>query len=437
MANSPGFSVFPPEIVDEIVQRTPPVDLFSLCRVERRLHDICVPYIYEEIELVESGALLQFSDALRSRPYLSELVKALTMWVASLTAAMHRALSYLFSDCHEDLFARPHKRHIPPYFSEEDNKIRVACATAISGFNNLVYFQLTRPWSLLPLLPFVSLQCLRSFATTFSNHLAPFLDSHPQIEELHIQRMEYKAQFHASMPHVHLQALREFTGPELVASAVIPDSRVRTPTIWWAHPPMRLTSPAKCLALIARASSITELHNMTNGWDAPNPFFVATALPNLTLLRFQNLRRDSSPPQREKFHTQLLAALPAFHYLETLTLDEPARRPPFTRATFNAEWDLLHAWYSLCPTLRKCTLLSGLRWKRPRRAPARWIPVNDGSLARPGKFFKWFMQIVLTCEHSVMKAYLVVLPKLDSEAISLVDDIKHTRFHDLDGVHFS
>lgn len=128
------------------------------------------------------------------------------------------------------------------------------------------------------------------------------------------------------------------------------------------------------------------------------------------------------------FQAYLLEALSEFHQLETLTLEEPGRLPPFTRATFDAEWALLHEWHARCPTLRKCTLLSGLRWERPRSDPARWIPVNDGSLEHPGTFFGWFMEsFVLTRESSVISAYLRVLPETGSGAISLIPSRPGTR----------
>ncbi|KAJ7486772.1 hypothetical protein FB451DRAFT_1391659 [Mycena latifolia] len=382
-----SFTILPPEIVDEIVQ------------VDQRLHEICLPYIYGAVTLYKTGALVAFSDTLNSRPVISGLVKTLKI------------------DCHQEVFARPHKRHVPPQFSENDNAVREACGAAIGGLMRLVSLEIIRPWSLLPLLPSGSFLLLRTLITKFSPHLPKFLKDHPHIESLSIELMTAKAQFHAQIPPIHLPALRAFTGPEAIARAVIADASVPALNIFWDPPPMRQTPAAATLARLALAATpITELHNDMDGWGTPDPRALARALPALTVLTYLNLRRDSSHEERAAFIAALTAALPDLHHLDTLALEDPALRARLAlqhTSTLDDEWRLLHRWHSLCPTLRECTLLSGVCWVRAPTTLVLWVPGNAGRLARVGRFFEWFQETLMREETGkVLTTYASLLEKM-------------------------
>ncbi|KAJ7469066.1 hypothetical protein FB451DRAFT_1560120 [Mycena latifolia] len=393
MSDSASFDILPPEIIYQIIQHSEPRDLLALCRVAWRVHSICVPSIYKAVVLSRTGALVQFSEALRSRPAFSEMVETLTI------------------NCNEDVFARPHMRHVAPHLADTDDALRTACGTAIGSLHKLVHFKLIRPWSLLPLLPPAALPSLRSFATSFSEHLATFLHTHLQIESLTIDPMERTAQFRAQMFSVHLPSLRDFAGPEVVARAIIPFSSVTAPTMFWDPAVMRHASAAKSIACLALAEEpVTELYNIMTGWDAPSPLSIAAALPELSILQFKNLARNSTAAQREAFLIALTTALPALRHLTTLVLDEPAWRAPPIDSTFDWEWEVLHLWGDLCPALSDCTLLSGVRWERLPGANSVWLPITGDALDAVEPFFPWFFATLSAEENeSMLKKYWQLL----------------------------
>ncbi|KAJ6564896.1 hypothetical protein DFH09DRAFT_1475376 [Mycena vulgaris] len=370
-----SFTLFPDEIIDEIVQHMPLSDLLAFCRGDDRLHAICLPHIYGAVELTETGSLVQFCKTLRSRKALKALVKSLSI------------------NCHEDIFAcTPRRRRLKgvPQFSPDEEEIRAACAAAISSLHNLVDLTLARPWSIIPLLPRRAFPQLRTLDITFSPHLAGFLADHPRITSLFVEPLYKTAQFFVQIPGMHLPALREYTGPEVVARAVLPVSSVTTITVYWDPPPLRQRLATECLSSLALSNTpVTTLRNIINGWQAPSPLAIAQALPRLEILEFLNLRRDSSPEQRAAFLRDLAVALPLLPRLTTLVVHEPGHDHPNTPATFKKEWSLLKHWYSLCPTLTECMLLSGTRWERWPEAPMKWVPVRASD-----EFYRWFGSMI-------------------------------------------
>ncbi|KAJ6564888.1 hypothetical protein DFH09DRAFT_1475375 [Mycena vulgaris] len=329
MAAPSSFAILPDEIIDEIVQHTPPSDLLSLCRVgDRRVHPICMAHIYVVVELTGMGALVQFCKKLRSRKALKALVKSLSI------------------NFHEDIFAcKPRRRRLKgvPQFSS-DEEIPAACAAAIGGLHNLVDLTLARPWSILPFLS------RRAFPhITFSPHLAAFLANHPRITSLSVEPLYRAAQFFVQIPGMHLAALREYTGPERLLGS----------------PPLRQRLATECLSSLALSNTpVTALRNVISGWQAPSPLAIAQALPRLEILEFLNLRCDSSPEQRAvRLPPRPRRRTPTAPRLTTLVVHDSGRGHPDTPATFT-ERRLLKHWYSLCPTLTECKLLSGTRWER-------------------------------------------------------------------------
>ncbi|KAJ7486746.1 hypothetical protein FB451DRAFT_1168147 [Mycena latifolia] len=267
MAGSASFSILPPELVDEIVQWASQSD------IQIYLHFVASTGAFMKSVYPTSKAQSCCTrQALNSGPGISELVKTLRV------------------NCHEEVFAPPHKRHVPPQFLVNDSAVREACGAAIEGLKRLVSLEIIRP--------------------CFSPHLPKFLQDHPRIESLSIDVMETNAQFHAQIPQIRLPALRAFTGPELVARAIIAGAAVPSPTIFWPPPPpMRQTPAAATIARLALAATpITELHNEVDGWDTPDPRALARALPALTVLTFLNLRREEA--RGSAFLIALTAALP-------------------------------------------------------------------------------------------------------------------------------
>ncbi|KAJ7501108.1 hypothetical protein B0H11DRAFT_2375200 [Mycena galericulata] len=362
----PSLSLFPTELLDEIAQRTPRRDLPALCGAgDRRVHAVCLPYLYKSVHIYSDAALERFCDTVRGNPDVSVLVKTLRIRILWATRA--------------------------PILSKDR---RVACATALGGLHALETLELElladRNIHLLPHLPRTAFPRLRTLIATLSHDLGPFLRAHPSIERLSVGGPRRASHYRLQIPPVRLPLLRVFEGPEVLARAVIPGSRVVAPTVWWDPKLIRRTPHPNCLAFLARpqTGSVAELCSVMNGWGSPKPTFVAANIPRVNCLRFRNLRRDSSQEQRERFLADLLAALPSLRRLSRLVLEEPCRRPADVARTFDGEWKLLWKWSDACPSLEDCTMLSGVRWQRS--SMAQWLPVEGQPLESSQVFASWF-----------------------------------------------
>ncbi|KAJ7462451.1 hypothetical protein FB451DRAFT_1562451 [Mycena latifolia] len=380
MAAPASFATFPSELVDAIAKQAPPAALHALCRVDRRLYVISLPYLYATVVLNKTGSLVQFSETLISRPALSDWVKILII------------------ECDEEIFPRSHDRRLRPHSDANDGR-RAACATAIGGLKNLTDLVIRRPLSLLSLLPSASFPGLQAFSAKFSPHLPYFLDSHRSIESLWIPPMTKVSQFGSYMPRIHLPALREFTGPELVMRAVIPGSLVTALAVSWDPTNILTETRSTSVACLAQsAASITELTNILHGWDTLDAQTVC-GLPEVAVLRFSNRQPGSSDvqqwrfvlEQRDEFIAKLTLALPIFPNLTTLVIDDPARRMKLRKSSFDWDWRHLNLWSSRCPTLRDCTLFDLIHWQRLPSTPDLWFPVDASGLARSGIFLLWFV----------------------------------------------
>ncbi|KAJ7162702.1 hypothetical protein C8R43DRAFT_1173484 [Mycena crocata] len=347
--------MLPEELIDGIVHLTSPSELLALCVADKRLHAICVPYIYDAVKIMHPEALVAFCEVVGSWPMLAKLVHRLKI---SFEEYSHSA---------------PDAAQTNPL---NQLQCRTTCATALGGLTKLLDFDIYGPMDLLPLLPPNSFPLLEAFASGFSKHIGPFLSAHTTIKHLQVGFLESIAHRRVQIPPVSLTVLETFYGPKVVARAVLPGSQVAAPAIIWETCALRDVCAEKCIMQLAQIQvPITELHNTMGGWDAPDPRRISEAMPNVEILRFENIRRDSSREHRETFLKALAAALPSFRSLGQIILEEQAQHPPLVDKTFDKEWALLQQWATLCPTLQDCTFLSGLRWHKSPDS-GEWWPVN-------------------------------------------------------------
>ncbi|KAJ7134045.1 hypothetical protein C8R43DRAFT_956352 [Mycena crocata] len=354
----------PSEIIDEIVQHAPPRELLALCRADRRMYAIAITYVYRIVDIATPTALVEFCDALCAREVLVKLVTVLTISFANTADSQSR-------------------RNIL-----NDRQRRATCATTIAKLHNLTELEITRAPYLLPLLPPDSFPHLRHFHATFTPHISHFLRGHPLLEALHIGYPQKHSQSRVQIPPLHLTQLRAFSGPEVLARAVLPGSRVTHPIIYWDPEPWRRAPAEKCIARLALVGSpVAALHSVMSGWDAPDPRAIAAALPDLVALEFQNL---GPPDRRVEFLDNLIAALPRFTRLRRLALYDEVQYPPWAESILDWEWEELDLWQTLCPSLEDCTLFSGIRWVRcPKRKM--WLPAPTTDRVEEGEsFLRWF-----------------------------------------------
>ncbi|KAJ7077549.1 hypothetical protein B0H15DRAFT_1026163 [Mycena belliarum] len=393
-----GFATLPPELICEIVKCSATPFALELSSTNRRLHAVCTPFVYRDIRLSEEGDLLKLSETLRSRPGLAKLVRKISI------------------ECDEELFTARLRRNKGPTFR------RVKCAAAIGSLENLERLTL-RPCLMMPLLPAGAFPKLRKLVTRFSPHLAPFLETHPTIQVLHIDTEDTDAGEGAEMASVVLPALREFTGPAVVAAAVIPGSRVAAPTIRWDDPATPAPAAAARIARLARAQAhLTELSSLTTAWNAP-VLALARALPHLTVLRVANLAPGLQRAAHRAFRAALAGALAHLPCLVTLDVAAPTYGRVQTRAELGGEWRDLRAWRGLCPSLRRCTLLSRIAWERLPAAPDLWFPVNAGDTldCDPSQFLQWFRGAIWRTGAETRERYEALLCEWFPEEMAELD----------------
>ncbi|KAJ7134021.1 hypothetical protein C8R43DRAFT_639519 [Mycena crocata] len=376
--------LFPDEIFDRLARHVPLSDLLALCRADRRMYAICLPHIYHTVDVKTPDALIKFCDALSARETLPPLVESLRIDFEEYTCTV-----------------------INPAQSNplNDRALRATCATAIGRLPGLTSLAVLHASYLLPLLPLKdSLPKLNTLTTSFSHHIIPLLKSHPALTSLHVSAPSKPTHGRVQFPRIALPELQSFSGPEILARAVLPGSRVRNAVVIWAQRAparkrrSRWTGAAKWLAQLQQQERITALENVfvVNVDAAPAVcLLLATVVPGIMELKFRlcgELLSSSSaahssvtgtqPSLSPAFRAALIVALPTFGSLTTLSLFKPlsvGRKRELAllnggelglvndrdlTLSNNRELRLLNVWHALCPTLQDCTLPSGARWVR-------------------------------------------------------------------------
>ncbi|KAJ7447484.1 hypothetical protein FB451DRAFT_1567556 [Mycena latifolia] len=173
---------------------------------------------------------------------------------------------------------------------------------------------------------------------------------------------------HEPIPSVHLPALRDFTGPEIVARAVVPGSTVSAPTVIWDLSIYETSAPMSAGRFALVPAPLTKLTNIMSCWAALDP-----------------------PHPRER--------LP------------PLERVPPQKATFEIEWNTVHGLQDRCLTLHSCTLFSHVDWACLPSAPPMWFPISAVDMECAESVNLWFQSTRL--RHAVV----LRAPTIESAAI--------------------
>ncbi|KAJ7169235.1 hypothetical protein C8R43DRAFT_1155783 [Mycena crocata] len=341
LRNPSGFSAFPTEILLEIVQHTRRSDCLALCHVgDWRIHAVCIRFIYKIVYLYSADAVVKFCATIRSGTVFRDLVEALRI---GLETSSSPSLSHT---------------HRVPSALHDDPECAAACATAIGTLSKIVNLQLLNTAPLLPhLLLIPSLfPCLRTFTASFSADIGLFVRNHPSLEYIDVRGVPSRPEDGVPIDPIHLPLLQAFAGPEVLAAAVLPGSRVSTPNIRWQFRSLRNSDPSGCLASLALVSvPINVMCNIMDYWEPRAPEALVRAQPDLLSLRFRVLCRQQKLGREQAFLTALTKALPAFRRLKELVLFGVMRGVSYGIPRFMHEWDLLHLWHDRCPRSRRAT----------------------------------------------------------------------------------
>ncbi|KAJ7108969.1 hypothetical protein C8R43DRAFT_1139773 [Mycena crocata] len=349
--------MLPEELIDKIVQLTPPAELLALSLANSRMYAIAVPRIYNHVEVKRPQALISFCAALQGRLMLSELVQVLIIDFTRYTRKLKNP-----------------GRANPLY----NRAVQAVCAAAIGTLQNMVIFTARHATYLLPLLP--KFPNLESFSSNFSHEIGPFIRANQQIRVLRVGEALKPKQRRAQVLPVRLPYLERFVGPPVLGRAVLPFSYVDRATVLWDLNERK----DRWLVLLRRVVPITKLDNVMFCYEEPNPFHIAIALPGLESVKFRIMVPRAAKEERQEFVELLTMSMSRYTRLKNLEFSHPRQPPPLTQDTFDFEWDLLQRWYSLCPTLRWCLMPSGTAWVYAGPGPLAglWLPGNLEELSQ-------------------------------------------------------
>ncbi|KAJ7641962.1 hypothetical protein FB45DRAFT_1022677 [Roridomyces roridus] len=378
-----GLQDCPTELIHEIAKHSTRADLLSLAYVgDKDIYKICIPYQYETANIHSLAGFFQFCEtvAMESNARLAACVRAVRF-------DTHKA------DAPSNLSTGESNAGLAGLSTDQAQ----ACATGIANLHSLRSLELLHPLVcyIIPRIHNVVFSLLHTFAAPFSLHLDQFLRSNSQIQHLNIPStgaLQRTAQIPSGS--IRLPHLRTFVGPEVLARAVMPHSRVTEPAVIWdPKPPAgRIRETLSCL--VQSTAGIKGLRTHTYGWpEALLALIIEHFGTNLRVLEFRNYRKTPSRRSPRAFFATLVDNIHRFPELTTLLVHNAPHITAHNlnsidKEAFEAEWNSIQTYYRLCPRLDDITLLSGVQWQRV--AGERWIPVDGQALKKSKEFDDWF-----------------------------------------------
>ncbi|KAJ7172926.1 hypothetical protein C8R43DRAFT_1119747 [Mycena crocata] len=257
----------PIELIDNIVQLSDRGDLLALARTNHLAHSVCLRWMYRTVSLRDDVRAIGFFKILVSNTEAAQCVRELYIRLESLD----------MSESHE-IFDEMAHLHLPS---------------------------------------------LRDCTAPFSDSLAPFLQLHPQLVSLAVavtKGPNAGIAYPAVMPVVHLPAVRDFSGPDIVAGALVPNS-----------------SATKVRIPVARLTSL----NIVFDWDTALLPAIVQHAPNPRLLAIRNMLSPHDSAERDIFLLRLNDTVPAFKNLTSLYFLGSAIPPDFSSAALAREFHLV------------------------------------------------------------------------------------------------
>ncbi|KAJ7081260.1 hypothetical protein C8R44DRAFT_895132 [Mycena epipterygia] len=336
-------------------------DLLQLSQTNRTVNDICRRWIYRSVVL---------EDPVRA-------VGCCKTLISNIEA----------SNCVRFVVIRFHPRRMLKSF----------CRILRMAFYNLKSLQsieISTSPELFATLSDIHFPRLRECSIPFCVDVISFLQLHPKMVALSLDPVpHHSVLYRTSIPAIHLPDLQMFSGPEIVALSVIPQSRASHILIFW-DPRLKTEFSGAFEAMASSGTPLFEVQNILVTWDTTLLTAISKCIPNLTSLSVRNVSSIPLPVQMELFFTCLDETIKSLRSLTSLCVIQGAL--PVTLDTDDLDWEFhtVRKWGDMSPALHCCLLPSETKWVRIR--PNVWYPSNHTDnttdmLAR----FRWFVTTVI------------------------------------------
>ncbi|KAJ7244416.1 hypothetical protein B0H12DRAFT_808538 [Mycena haematopus] len=373
-----GLSSLPNELIHTIAGHCRSTDLLNFCQTSRRIHGICLQWIYRTIRLLDVDQVIKCCQTIILRPHAAAAVR-------SLQIACFPRFGF------------------KTFYSTIER--------AIPRLTNVQVLRISNSRTIFRLFCHMHFPRLSECAVPSSRAIVPFLKKNPTITTLHVlpcleglgsinglYDADAAFEFTSPLEPIHMPNLEAFVGPINIACSVIPQSRACRITIYWGTDPIMTFSEG--LAVLARSKvDIIELNNLICNWDGALLFAIAEHLPRVQRLLFRNLMDYDD---EEDFMNSIEQTLPSLHFLETMDLLEGFRDGSNVDA-LDDEFTIVRRWTTASPRLCHVGFPSNNTWGILCGA---WFPgaatlglIMFHSLEMDlstMRHFKWFFQTTAT-----------------------------------------
>ncbi|KAJ7171101.1 hypothetical protein C8R46DRAFT_1087646 [Mycena filopes] len=319
-----GFPSLPNELLHAIAGYCEKRDLLTLCRVDRKMHAVCLKWIYRGIKLENLGGVVKCCKTVVLYPEMALLVREFR-----ILCAPHYAFGAFYST------------------------VRLA----ISTFQNLNTLRV-ESWPILRSLSDIHLPRLGDCSIPASPEMFTFLKRNSTISTLRIISGHEIESF--PLQPIHMPELRDFGGPASVARCVVPRSQTYRITNQWA------TSDnfSDCLAACSLSKAeVMQLSNIITSWDSALLSAVAQHMSGVQALLFQNVMDDDPSQPFLQFVDVILPSLSALNHLVLYPPESLDTFAIWTDAEASDEdFATLRRWSALSPTLGGVLLPTGPVW---------------------------------------------------------------------------
>ncbi|KAJ6461052.1 hypothetical protein C8R45DRAFT_1179812 [Mycena sanguinolenta] len=385
-----ALSALPTELIQSISGHLYLHDHLVLCRINSRMHAICVQWIYRIVILADPVRLLKCCKTIIGRPEAALSVREL-----KIDCVPSYALKSFYTTVRSAATKMKNLR-----------VIAIASPHLFRSISDMVF----------PRLIGCNIPLLLDSADSYS-----FLRRNPTIESTFIPgRFSWNNVSH--IQPIHMPRLRDFSGPEIAACAVVPGSPLSTLSIFWGPKPAMGYSRG----LTAAAASTADLHDLNPiiaSWDPDLLRAIAEHTPRIQSLNIRGSNLSGLTPEKEvtpatlldftylliTFQDFLSAMDTALRSLTCLTQLVVSDRTLFARTAdaLESEFDRVRRWGDVCPTLQRvCLSGTWARWK------GLWLPANCcGNQPESDECLKWLIKkIVISPElpslyHSIANAF--------------------------------
>ncbi|KAF7368832.1 hypothetical protein MVEN_00208400 [Mycena venus] len=363
MKNPQELCTLPAELIHAISGHLEQRDLLGLCQTGRRMHAICLRWIYRALTLENVVQLLQCCKTIISRPEAADSVREL-----KITCVPNYALKTFYSTFE---FAITRMKNI--------REITLFAHELFRSFSN------------------VSFPRLLNCTIPISLDVYPFLRRNPTITSL---SMEGPCPNLNSFPIQPMQMpkLQYFHGPNTVACSVVPGSLVSRIAVFWLFQPNSDFSRD----LAAFATSMVDIINLTGvvcSWNPDLLVAVAKYTPRIQSLHISNIKDDSL--EQGDFISAVNDTLRSVPCLKTLIFNvRPSllHRPPIWES-LESEFEIVHMWGQISPTLFTVSLSPCTVWGRVGNNawfPRSLVVAGHSREAMDSQCLKWWITKVVT-----------------------------------------